>query len=100
MAPQITLFHLRLRFICLHGSKESDFGRESVEGISLLSNCSAETKSVIFLSGFGSSASFRPLVRKANVTEKCMRNANLFSFHISSSQKDDISNKFFIFILY
>ena len=37
-APQITSFHLKLHFICLHRSKESLFGQESVEGISLLSN--------------------------------------------------------------
>ena len=37
-APQITSFHLKLHFICLHGSKESIFGQQSGEGISLLSN--------------------------------------------------------------
>ena len=37
-APQITLFHVKLHFICLRGSKESIFGQESVEGISFLSN--------------------------------------------------------------
>ena len=42
--------------------------------------CSTETKSVIFLSDFSSFASFRPQVRKANVTEKCVRNANIFPF--------------------
>ena len=37
-APQITSFHLKLHFICLHGSIESIFGQENVEGTSLLSN--------------------------------------------------------------
>ena len=47
---------------------------------------SAETKSVIFLSDFGSFASFRPQVRKANVTENCVGDANIypFSFHFIS----------------
>ena len=42
--------------------------------------CSAETKSIIFLSDFGSFASFRSQVRKANMTEECVRNANIFPF--------------------
>ena len=93
-AYQITLFHLKLRFICLHVSKESIFGQESVGGINLLSNLtpvllvywSAEATSVIFLYDFGSFASFRPQVRKAIVTERYMRNANIFpcSFHFTS----------------
>ena len=37
-------------------------------------------ESVIFLSDFGSFVSFRPQVRKANVPEKSVRNANIFPF--------------------
>ena len=40
-------------------------------------------ESVIFLSEFGSFGSFRPQVRKANVTEKCVRKANIFLFGFS-----------------
>ena len=58
-------------------------------------HCLMETKSVIFLSDFGSFAIFRPQVRKANVTEKCERNANIsplsFPFtYISISVKNKI----------
>ena len=60
----------------------------------------AETKSVIFLSDFGSIASFRPQVRKANVTEKCVRNANIFPFSfpfISILVKKMIFRTFFFY---
>ena len=52
----------------------------------VITHCSVSKKKkkkkkyLIFLSDFGSFASCRPQVRKANVREKCVRNANIFPF--------------------
>ena len=66
------------QFLVKRASKE--LGCCQTKSLFYLVYCSTETKSVIFLSDFGSFASFRPQVRKASVTEKCLRNANIFSF--------------------
>ena len=88
------------QFLAKRASKE--LGCCQTKNLFYLVYCSTETKSVIFLSDFGSFASFQPQVHKANMTDKSLRNTNIqgvfpfsFLFNINFNQKDDISKEFF-----